>query len=300
MLGIHRSQGSRHLDGAGADDRHEVIDLTLSPSPPGSPRRAPSAQPIRRQRSSLRRIDSPYARQGRDSPAGHNLEVIDLDAIPDHPQPAQRDALRDRERPILPDYGFAFAQARIRQQSGTPGRFDHIQHDNPPQRIGHQGWSQDPSRRVHGFANIYLGVGGFLSNYLTFGLPNFAAVWANRNPPPVAPHRHSPPVPFGDNHLHGALGLPPPLTLNQIAEIMQRNDEPQIVGQNHPEDKPIKTAREGFTRSPTSNDAIGCSKCDQELGDSDDDLQKQIWVMKCGHVRKPGLLAGSNNSSMVY
>lgn len=41
----------------------------------------------------------------------------------------------------------------------------------------------------------------------------------------------------------------------------------------------------GFTRSPNEEDMLVCPNCDDELGTGDDDVKKQVWVVKaCGHV----------------
>ena len=45
-------------------------------------------------------------------------------------------------------------------------------------------------------------------------------------------------------------------------------------------------AQDGFTRSPQEDDILVCPNCDDELGVGEDDLKRQVWVVKaCGHVR---------------
>ena len=42
---------------------------------------------------------------------------------------------------------------------------------------------------------------------------------------------------------------------------------------------------EGFTRSPAEEDVLICPACDAELSVGDDDVKRQVWlVKKCGHV----------------
>lgn len=43
--------------------------------------------------------------------------------------------------------------------------------------------------------------------------------------------------------------------------------------------------RAGFTRSTNEADVLVCPNCEGELGVGDDDLKRQVWVIKsCGHV----------------
>lgn len=44
-------------------------------------------------------------------------------------------------------------------------------------------------------------------------------------------------------------------------------------------------APEGFTRSPQEEDVLVCPNCDDELCSGDDEVKKQVWLVKaCGHV----------------
>lgn len=41
----------------------------------------------------------------------------------------------------------------------------------------------------------------------------------------------------------------------------------------------------GFTRSPAENDYLICPNCNDELTEGDDDVKRQVWVVRgCGHV----------------
>ena len=44
----------------------------------------------------------------------------------------------------------------------------------------------------------------------------------------------------------------------------------------------------GFTRSPKEEDTLVCPHCDDELGVGDEEVKRQVWVVKaCGHVGTP-------------
>lgn len=48
---------------------------------------------------------------------------------------------------------------------------------------------------------------------------------------------------------------------------------------------PPTPAQEGFTRTPKEDDVLVCPNCDDELGLGDDEVKRQVWVVKaCGHV----------------
>ena len=48
---------------------------------------------------------------------------------------------------------------------------------------------------------------------------------------------------------------------------------------------PPPPAQEGFTRSPEEEDVLICPNCDDELGVGENDMKRQVWVVKaCGHV----------------
>ena len=50
---------------------------------------------------------------------------------------------------------------------------------------------------------------------------------------------------------------------------------------------PPTPAPEGFTRTPKEDDVLVCPNCDDELGLGDDEVKRQVWVVKaCGHVRE--------------
>ena len=62
------------------------------------------------------------------------------------------------------------------------------------------------------------------------------------------------------------------------------------MGENAPQPPaptydPPSPPHEGFTRSPTEGQEIICPNCGDELGLGEDDIKRQVWVIKaCGHV----------------
>lgn len=56
--------------------------------------------------------------------------------------------------------------------------------------------------------------------------------------------------------------------------------------------EPPPPARPGYTRSFTDPSQIAiCANCDEELCRGDNEVKRQVWVTKCGHVRHPTLIA---------
>ncbi|KAK6533500.1 hypothetical protein TWF694_002439 [Orbilia ellipsospora] len=307
MIRTQRSSGSR-------PPPSEVIDLTTSPSPPPPTRTRPSERannrhaPYNARNRPSSRVDrgtrSPVVRPppNRRLAPSSGAEVIDLDDYPD-PEPVRRNDNRNEQRHFLfpppspGEFELTFATARVRQPS---------QHAFPPEnnnqvpRAGPAGGApeeppiDDMLFAPFGFRSNAASVGGHFGGLFDIvrdlGLPNFtrfrlfgneAGQEARAPLMPHVPQRDPPNLPFRNNLFQA------PNELDWMAIpgfAQQRNEEDlEIIGQHNQKDKPIKPAREGFTRSPKSEDAIGCSNCDQELGDSDDDIKKQIWMMKCGH-----------------
>ena len=48
---------------------------------------------------------------------------------------------------------------------------------------------------------------------------------------------------------------------------------------------PLPPARDGFTRAPKEEDVLVCPSCNDELTLGDNEVKRQVWVIKaCGHV----------------
>ncbi|RVD88528.1 uncharacterized protein DFL_002710 [Arthrobotrys flagrans] len=286
----------------------EIIDLTISPSPPlrattlpdrFSRRHTPYNARDRRGRGSDRERERERERElerererdrARRTPAGRppDAEVIDLDAIPDPPPVRRNENPREERRhePILfpevaaRDIELTFTHARVRQPSRDPFQPAHHEHNHHHHHHHHH----HANRAASAGLSILEMVRDISMPFHRLGFFGGGAQNRAHLAPlaPLAPHRDPPDMNFPvRNGLFQAPGRD--LDWFQLPGFAAQNEEVEITGQVHSKDPPIKEARKGFTRSPKSEDAIGCSMCDQELGDSDDDIKKQIWVMKCGH-----------------
>ena len=73
----------------------------------------------------------------------------------------------------------------------------------------------------------------------------------------------------------------PDMNFEATAFNIGRERPPQPVATYGPPPEP----RAGFTRSPTEDSTLVCPNCGEELGVGEDDLGRQVWVVKsCGHV----------------
>lgn len=109
-----------------------------------------------------------------------------------------------------------------------------------------------------------------------------SAPWDEGQPYAHRIHRH--PGEAAPFHLPGAL--------NYAAAAFDINIRPPPEPPRaSPILEPLPPARDGFTRSPAEGDALVCPSCGDELCTGDDDLKRQVWVIKsCGHVRLLPLL----------
>ena len=65
-----------------------------------------------------------------------------------------------------------------------------------------------------------------------------------------------------------------------LEQPARRQPQPRL-----PTYDPPAAAQEGFTRTPKEDDVLVCPNCDDELGLGDDEVKRQVWVVKaCGHV----------------
>ena len=73
--------------------------------------------------------------------------------------------------------------------------------------------------------------------------------------------------------VNGIMGETPP-----VEDALERRREAEY--------KAPPAAREGFTRSPTTDDVLVCPTCEHELGTPSEDNESQatVWLGKCGHV----------------
>lgn len=81
-----------------------------------------------------------------------------------------------------------------------------------------------------------------------------------------------------------------PDQLNFIAQGFAMGPGAQAAGNARarpppPTYDPPSPPRAGYTRDPKEDDILLCPNCDQELGVGEDEIKKQVWVIKkCGHV----------------
>ena len=65
-----------------------------------------------------------------------------------------------------------------------------------------------------------------------------------------------------------------------LEQPARRQPQPRL-----PTYEPPIAVPEGFTRTPKEDDVLVCPNCDDELGLGDDEVKRQVWVVKaCGHV----------------
>lgn len=78
----------------------------------------------------------------------------------------------------------------------------------------------------------------------------------------------------------------PPIDLDYDLPGFQMATDPGLPRPPLPTYSSPPPVRPGFTRSPQDDDILVCPNCDEELGSNDDELKRQVWVIKsCGHVR---------------
>lgn len=98
------------------------------------------------------------------------------------------------------------------------------------------------------------------------------------------PRTHEDELVEWDNYPDSNIELP--AHLNYLAQGFnlgqpaRRQPQPRL-----PTYDPPVAAQEGFTRTPKEDDVLVCPNCDDELGLGDDEVKRQVWVVKaCGHV----------------
>lgn len=121
--------------------------------------------------------------------------------------------------------------------------------------------------------------------------PNNLAGWAN------ALQTLQFPRPFNSNFSRGndelvewegdlqrGLFQAPNINLN-FSQAGFNYEQPSRPQPRLPTYEPPPPAQAGFTRSPGEEELLVCPHCDDELGVGEDDVKRQVWVVKaCGHV----------------
>ena len=89
----------------------------------------------------------------------------------------------------------------------------------------------------------------------------------------------------------GFFRVPDNLNFLQAGFNYERPSQPQQQPRLPTYDPP-PAAQLGFTRSAHEDDILVCPHCDDELGVGEDEVKRQVWVVKaCGHVRVDPLLS---------
>ena len=208
-------------------------------------------------------------------------EIIDVDALPDRPNSY---FTRNEDYRLPPRRRFAGPTTPVRVENPN----HNIQYNNRPynmSRFHHEISSPilgQAARMVHeigvgGNGNLDAGLGGGVGQsffHILFGADtrqrfDFSINGRSIHMDDVNFH---PPGPL-DYRLgaNGILGDTPPV------------EDP--VRRREAEYKPPAPAKQGFTRSPTSDDVLICPSCEHELGThSKEEGQATVWLGKCGHV----------------
>ena len=84
----------------------------------------------------------------------------------------------------------------------------------------------------------------------------------------------------------GLFQVPDNLNFLQAGFDYDQPSRPQQQQPRLPTYDPPLPAQLGFTRSPNEDDVLACPHCDDELGTGENEVKRQVWVVKaCGHVR---------------
>ena len=84
----------------------------------------------------------------------------------------------------------------------------------------------------------------------------------------------------------GLFQVPGNLNFLQAGFDYEQPSRPQPQQPRLPTYDPPPPTQHGFTRSPDEDDVLACPHCDDELGVGDNEVKRQVWIVKaCGHVR---------------
>ena len=235
------------------EPRHEVIDLTEEPSSPAEPHTIP---PPRTNALNLRRAHRPPR---------FDRNIISIDEQED-----QAIDLREES----PEIQFLTSRPRSRSLSAS-------RRTTARRRPGHTPAAMTPPRLPHVAVRIAGTAAGDRHQHhhrrpRLEGLEFFGPVGlANRFNDELLSWED-----FGGN-LFQAPGdldfLHPGFNYENPSRPQQ---QPRL-----PTYDPPPAAQSGYTRSPEEDQILVCPNCDDELGVGEDDVKRQVWVVKvCGHV----------------
>lgn len=87
-----------------------------------------------------------------------------------------------------------------------------------------------------------------------------------------------------EGDLQRGLFQAPDINLN-FSQAAFNYEQPSRPQPRLPTYEPPPPAQAGFTRSPREDELLVCPHCDDELGMGDEEVKRQVWVVKaCGHV----------------
>jgi hypothetical protein len=229
-------------------------------------------------------------------------EIIDLSGDtpqrPWHAPPQQQEGNNDdaaqngspeiqflRARQLSPRLRFAGATppaGRIPNRLNPQGRVAPIEinDDDEVQIIGERQITPPPfphpPRRIANFFSSFGAAARVLADAGLIAPRDVRARGSHRGPRrrvPVPPHRdfmfEVPNLDFGAAAFDLGYGIEPEPGAEREQSVVP----------------PPEPAPEGFTRNPTEEDVLICPNCDAELSVGDDDVKRQVWLVKsCGHV----------------
>lgn len=263
----------------------DVIDLTEEPSSPG--------EPISGSNTGAPPLRAPRARR-------NFVDLEDEDELPNF-QIQSRRSRGNRER--SPEVEFVYSRPRSRPPATTTRPRSHSVTSSTAdgERARNYGDSIGSMMRAM--------TGGLRRNLLPF--PNlmnrpFGGGHHHDQHPPHHHHhhhhhehhdhhhhhhrhdRHSHQVPnnadllFLDDANLDHLVLPTHLDFETQGFPMGRNPRPSVPPPTY---EPPASPRKGFTRTPKEEEILICPNCNEELGVGEDEVKRQVWVVKsCGHV----------------
>ena len=244
-----------------SDDQSAVIDLTADDA-------GPSATDTQNSRRGTTRAQRPprFARE--------IIDLVDEDA---HPT-----VVTQSESPEIQFISSRRLATPRRQDSNSDAQGNSDQDD--VEFVGANPLPAD-RRRGHRLENMMVGV--IEDMMLDERQNHFAHLRAriaravNNGPPPIIPPRVGGTIRRA-GQIHVGF-IPPTMDFEMVGFDLGLGAGP--VGPPPTYDKP-ETAPDGFTRSPSEEDAIICPNCKEELCLGGSDLKKQVWIVKaCGHVR---------------
>ncbi|KAL6721597.1 hypothetical protein ACLMJK_000701 [Lecanora helva] len=239
----------------------DVIDLTGETSSPPEPYAAAPPQPIN--------IPSTAANR----PPRFDRNIINVDEV-------EHDAVDLREE--SPEIQFLTSRPRSRSLSATrpvarrrPGMSPAARSPGPRVQVPVRVTAEDRNpNQVAGFANALHNLQfprPYHSNFVRAHGNNWVGI-------------------EGDFTIgNGGFQVPDNLDFLQAGFDYERPSRPQQQPRSPTYQAP-PAARNGFTRSPKEEDILVCPHCSDELGVGENDVKKQVWVVKaCGHINQTEL-----------